>query len=655
MSDFDDDDADDDLLLKIQWPAQASGTATTAPATNPANEHEAQLFRAKGEIAVLRAQLQSLQALSLNDASRLRHELQAAQAAAKSQIEALKLSVEKLEDEKKFLGNEIRALSAVKRRKVGESESKPEQRPPEKAEVAVARVQIQDDWSQLCHHVWHHTINGCPRTTLSMLAKIGPPADLAEPADAFLHVRQKTPFSESIWACLMTLRSMRLDHAISCLCTELLRATTELTYMHSRGNASAETAIPFLLSVVHSAITFKSSAVAKELVLSLVKSTCEILKHFLDAADAAMTELAQYLHNLALVVCFDVMETAVVLAARFGAAFASEIWQAPNLHMDLVQRVFPENTERFVSVVQMNLVYNVVEMLLASVFEGRFATGVVHKDELLVKSLFKVFLIDIPPRAKFAFYGLNRFNGNNGDIQFVCEAIPENPNLTALVVKPYPVQPCTLLDFEERLEQAGHTISLRVRAAQLLEELVVAGNMNLLALKENVKLIVRIIGFEQNHLMHQPRCAFVHQRLLIIAAFTRLLYYIIEDRNINTVIYPETLYEIFVVLMRMAFALDSLYEAAHALLVQIRSKGFTGPVFNGACELLARETAHFLMHDAKANKFSSLAELESGFANGLEFPYDLETVEVAREILGLCVNHDEADNLYYNMNGAATQ
>ncbi|GMF49856.1 unnamed protein product [[Candida] boidinii] len=37
-------------------------------------------------------------------------------------------------------------------------------------------------------------------------------------------------------------------------------------------------------------------------------------------------------------------------------------------------------------------------------------------------------------------------------------------------------------------------------------------------------------------------------------------------------------------------------------------------------------------------------------SNGLEFNYQDETIDMAREILGQCITGDEADLLYYSMN-----
>lgn len=671
MSDSSFDD-DDDLLLALVRATQAPPAQKESSSTTNGNlEIHQQLFRADGENAILRAQLESLKALKIEEVTRLHHELQAARNQAEGHISALKQSVDKLEDEKKFLGNEILSLS--KRRKIGNAHLEqtdklalaPKPRVPTKP-LKSAIIRLQDEWSQFCDHLHHNTINGSSRTSMEFLAKIC----VEDPfRSGDLQVPAKMPLSSAIWDYLMLKKDLRLDDLVFLFCEQVIGLTKQMLLPPNQTGPLVP--VPFLLSLVHASINFKNSAVSENLVTFLVNEVGLILDRFvflLDLADEeeesfldhhSVTYQQRVLENFTLILCFDLLENVVIISTQFGPHFVAQLWK--QMKISLLTRVLPENTERFKSAAQINLVYNFVEMLSASLTDQGLAIENSKLHPPLVKSLIKVFLIDISIKEDFMFFGLNRMLGNNRDLEKIGQMVPADPTKVlnqALVSVAYPVE-CKKLSendvFQISLNHECHLLSLRLRIATLLESLIVSTTpscMHLLNLKENIKSIVRIIGFEQNFIIHLPRSKYIHMRLGIIAVLVRILYYITEEnRNIDTLIYPETLHEIFVVLMRIAFGSDSLSFEAHKLLSEIRAKGITDiGVFNKCCEHRSREMAHISLHDSRPDKFQELSNIECDFPNGLEFPYELETVEIAREILGVCVNHDEADNLYYNMN-----
>ncbi|KAF7583053.1 DNA damage checkpoint family protein [Clavispora lusitaniae] len=665
MSDFDDDD---DMLLELV-------RATQRPPDQPDS-----LYRARGEIAILRAQLEALQSSKNAEAERLRRDLEAARSAARGHIDALKSSVDKLEDEKRFLDNEIRALSA-KRRKVeaaerpqpgpaksslAEAGEAAESSPAEQPEADVRPgdgvvIRVQDEWSQFCDFLHGYTINGSSRTCMGFLATIC--VEDCVGSSGFgrrLRLAPRVPVSSAVWEYLLEVRHLRLDALVENVCGELMALVEALLAVPQQ---RAFLAVPFLVCLVHASVTFKYSAVGEKLALQLVQQACALSRRFVallvsaDGADSFVEQRGTYqqrvLENFTLVACLDLVEAVVVVATQFGAAFVRRLWHT--MDFDLLTAVFPENSERFKASAQINLVYNYVEMLSASL-EGSFAAGDQAQNARIVQSLIKAFLIDISVKDDFMFFGLNRALGNNGDLVKICEAVPQkNPLNSPLVSVAFPVKhtpPSPQESFAVLQNHESHLLSLRLKMVSLLEALIVNGNMQLVNSKENIKSIVRIIGFEQNFIMHQPRSKVVHMRLSIISSLLRVLFYIIdENKNINTLIYPETLHEIFVILMRVAFSSDSLSTDAHQFLSEIRGKGLVDiGVFNKACEWRSREVAHFNIFDARPNKYAELSNIECDFANGVEFPYDSETIEIAREMLSVCVNHDEADNLYYNMN-----
>lgn len=706
---------DDDMFLELIKNTQARPSADPQPqnsnftliqaqiahpqeitnnSANNAPNQELQLFQAQGEILILRAQLQALQALKTEEIQRLNLQFQSSNTQAQSHIAALKQSVDKLEDEKKFLGNEIRSLSAAKRRKVSgngtslvsdidvsrlgsthaEVTQNGHQRQRSTAEMLVRPrippvIRVQDDWSLFCLHIWNYTINGSKRTTMEILSRICVDCKLECGPD--LCIEARTPILAAVWEFLLVKKDVRLDQLVFQFSRKMIELV-KLLLAQTKQLPGCILSVPFLISLVHACVNFKVSAVDENLVTFLARESCAILTKLVlllrlaeddeetFSDDHSVTYQHRLLENFTLILIFDLLEDAMTISSQFGLQFVAKIWALDALSTDLLKKILPENSERFKLATQINLVYNYVEMLSASLTEGGFATNNPEMERLLVSSLIKVFLIDIPIKDDFMFFGLNRFLGNNGDFERIEQAIPEKTNgsiSTSQISIALPVSPpdkSENLEFLALTNHEHHLLTLRVRIVNLLELLVLNGCMYLLNQKENIKLLVRIIAFEQNAIMHQPRSQFVHMRLTIIAVLLRVLYYITDEhKNINNLIYPETLYEIFVILMKIAFGSDSLLFDAQKLLLEIRSQGITDAgIFNRWCELRSREIAHINLHDARPTKFSELGNAECDFPNGLEFPYELETIEIAREILGLCVNHDEADNLYYNMNEA---
>lgn len=692
MSDDSFDD-DDDLLLELvratQKPQQAEvtppQTANQAQGQTPLsnallNDLEQRLYRADGEIAILRAQLRSLQSQKADELTRLQSQLQAANSLNEAHIKALKQSVQRLEDEKKFLGNEVKSLSAPKRRKVETSEDVTMTPAPASVGTNGASmgkeqqmmssgsfsIQVQDDWSHFCNHIWSSIILGSPRTNADFLEKIR----LEEPVliGDKLEISSDDSIMASLWKFILRHRDARLDNLVSAFCEHVVKLTQELLV-----RPYLSLAVPFLISMVNSAINFKTTAVSEQLVSFLTRELAIVLGHFLHLLDwtfeaddpllsnQGKTYQQQVLEKFTLILIFDVMENLTMLATQYGSAYVKALWTSDNMDVALILKLLPENTERFKSAAQANLLYNFVEMLSSSLVEDGLALADVRLEKQLVSSLIKVFLIDVDIKKDTMYYGLNRPLGNNFDFSKICQMVPHDPS--SVIGQPFVTLACPadenkfdkFQNFKMLEAHEHHILSLRLRIATFLESLIMTPSgktMEIITCKESMKSIVRIIALEQNQMMHQPRSKHIHMRISIVGIFLKILYFIAgEIENINTIIYPETLYELFVVLMRIAFGANALSHDASKLLTKVRTQGHVHvAVFNKWCELRARQIAHFNVYDTSQGKLEELAAIENDFANGLEFPYEQDTVEIAREILSLCVNHDEADNLYFNMN-----
>lgn len=450
--------------------------------------------------------------------------------------------------------------------------------------------------------------------------------------------------------------------------------------------------IPFLFLLIHSTINFRPLAVTKSTIKSLLQGISRISIKYWYILEEAQNQEEEgnfqddspdqviILQKLTLIFSIDIIEKLTAISSLHGELFIQEIWHDDIIPMELLQRCLPENSERFKNTSQINLVYNIVEILMSSITElsMAYSSGPKRQQLSIFNSLLKVLLIDIPLKDDFMFYGLNRIIGNNIDIRKVESVVPidETPIGLTMISIPSPIpyellqervqenQNCTKngsqinksksrLLFDLSLKHQNHLLNLRIRVTTLLEHYILTTEqIDSLQLKDFIKSMVRTIGFEQSNILKNPRSKNVHLRTQIIANLVRILNYISSEAKggITTLVYPETLYEIFVTLLRIAFGSNSLSSDARQVIESIRNnvKYFETPIFNKWCEIRSKQLNHIDNTEGGDGKF--ISEIESQYANGLEFPYEEETIELAREILDLCVTHEEADNLYFNMN-----
>ena len=102
------------------------------------------------------------------------------------------------------------------------------------------------------------------------------------------------------------------------------------------------------------------------------------------------------------------------------------------------------NTERFKNLAQINLIYTFSEILISSISETTFAYNDTPNkilDESIINSLLKVFLIELPVKDHFMFYGLNRIMGNNIDFNKIDSIIPTSqpPLNHSIISRPCPI------------------------------------------------------------------------------------------------------------------------------------------------------------------------------------------------------------------------
>ena len=708
-SDFANDDEDDELLQQYLGTTQApvdlgtthedNTTIQEPPPPPPAvnqpiasqflqqpigNDIQSRLFQADGEIATLKAQLILLQNTKRDELNSLRQSYDALKKSKEEEASALKEAVLKLEDDRKFLKNELVTTTALKRRKIDNGNSQQQKGPNSSTDVdqlvfeasaesdstsipsqTIQRViRVQHETSALIDQIWKYCIPGSNRSSIEYLSKICIDFDIETLYGYKLD--KMTAVSSFISNVLMTLKTSRLDELIERVSFLLLDVIEQAVAGKQR------LSVPFLLSLIYCIISFRPAAVTKPVIIKLVQQCSQLSLGYMFLLNPNLEEEADFdnyhdvpdqviaIERFILICCLDLIEKLTTIGSGYDMQFIRQIWNDQSvLPKSLVSSCLPLNGERFKSVAQVNLVFNVVEMLTASITEETFGFNQPASDVNIIQSLMKILLLDIPIKDGFKFYGLNRFIGNNCDLNMIDLMVPvKHDNLNNyLVAIPLPVYK----DLESALNprdlqhnHEAHLLNLKIKVCELFQSIIITKQtIDFLMDKEHFKSFVRIIHLEQTYMANDPRSSVIHSRVHLIGQIVKIMNYLTQDlHEASDLIYSETMYEMFVALLRIAFGADSLSLDAHKLLLKIRSQGhYDITVFNKACELRARQLNHLTTDDYSSKGGGKLlANVESDYANGLEFPYESETVELSREILNRFVNHEEADNLYFNMN-----
>ncbi|CAK9435485.1 uncharacterized protein LODBEIA_P02120 [Lodderomyces beijingensis] len=701
-SDFADDDEDDEILQgyltgKTQFPVQTPNqttttlTATTAevPEVPPLTsqiiekqgaldpEVQAKLFQADGEIAILKAQLLHLQNVKRDELLDLQQSYDALKRSKNAETEALRDALLKLEDDRQFLKNELITSSSLKRRKLdvhADQERAPSESTPMVEPVEIVREKIvhkfikdKSDASALIDFWRNNFINGAKRSSFEYLSKACFDFDLI--TSQGFQVQKKQPISSAILEYMFTMRNLRLDEIIE----KLLKVVMEV--IDKSLASKLILSVPFLVSSIHCIVNFKPAAVTQNAIKTSVAWLARLAIQYsqlLDTDFEEEPEIGQYNEKLVQVVCLEkfvlielveTTETLVTLASQFEKnSLMVEIWNEQILSSVFVSIFMPQNTERFKSHAQINILYSVVETLGASISHDTFAFNNDQSDSDIISSLMKVLTVDVPMKDGFRYHGLNRMIGNNTDMELVDLAVPREQDRLGnyIVAIPQPIrrdrsQPRPS-SHEIAEKHAMHLLSLRIRVTDLFLSLITQRQSGeFLHDKDHFKSILRVIGLEQKYINESPGSSLIGHRVSLISKLVKIVNYLTQDlRDANDLIYTETMYELYVVLSRIAFGADSLSADIFKLLTKIRNAGFGDKMlmFNDDHGYGYEKRERLVNHVVDSRGFSGkvLASAESDFTNGLEFPYEAETVELARDVLNRFVNHEEADNLYFNMN-----
>lgn len=635
----------------------SSSTQRSSMADLP-DEIRTKLYQADGEIAVLKAQLEQARSKEQEETNKLKQLFNESKKSMEEQINLLKFNVQKLEDEKKFLDNQIRS-NYSKRRKVSENSNVTNESRVKTAVDAIAPakpnkqrlIRVQNDTTLLTEYLWRLSINGSKCTTMEYLGKICLKDSITVHGLIF---PAQLPISGLILEYLISKKDLRLDRLIEEFFTVLSQLINVLI------KSKLISSVPFLLSLIHGILGFKPSAINKSTMLNLTTTIINIIKEFKSTLDSEDKDLFNYnktpqyiqLEKFILIILMDILESIMILCNLHQDSSLSLTLYYDVDVKGLLNQFLPKNQEALLSIVQINIIYNIVE-ILNNFYE---MNPLEELSSETIQTLINIHLLGIPIKENFRMFGLNRCIGNNVDFQIIDRIIVNtkfnNIQITKLIVLPNPFDEVSSTDdYEIEYHHEYHMLQLQLQVSKMIENyLINRVDITLLKNIDTVKIIIRLINLEQYKVQKDPRSKLILFRLKLITNFIRNLDYLFKIcKKLNEIITLETLNELTIVLARIAFSSnENLSELNRKLYGDLRTRNYKLPITNLEIELKSRQL-HNINETHQDKQY--LAEIESYSANGLEVPYDNETIELSREILGYCIDNEVADNLYMNMGG----
>lgn len=616
------------------------------------------LYQADGEIAVLKAQLEHARSKELEETNKLRKLFNESKSSMEEQISLLKFNVQKLEDEKKFLDNQIRS-NYSKRRKVSENSSvEGDSRTKAPVEMAAPAkpnkqrlIRVQNDTTLLTEYLWRLSINGSKCTTMEYLGKICFKDPITVQGYVF---PAQLPISGIILEYLINKKDLRLDRLIE----EFFTLLGQLINILIRDKLISS--VPFLLSLIHGILGFKPSAINKSTMLDLTTAIIKIIQEFKGTLDSEDKDLFNYnktpqyilLEKFILIILMDIMESLMILCnLHQDSSLSLKLYYDVDVK-GLLNQFLPKNQEALISISQINIIYNIIE-ILNNFYE---MNPLEDLNSETIQTLINIHLLGVPIKENFRMFGLNRCIGNNVDFKII-DKIIVNPKFnsikgTKLIVLPNPFDEVDNEDqYAIEFRHENHVVQLQLQVSKMIENYMI-NRMDISLLKniDTVKIIIRLINLEQYKVQKDPRSKLVIFRLKLITNYIRNLNYLFKVcKKLNEIITVETLNELTVVLARIAFSSnEGVSELSRKLYGDLRSRNYKLSITNQEVETKSRQL-HNITESHQDKQY--LAEIESYSANGLEVPYDSETIELSREILGYCIDNEVADNLYMNMSG----
>lgn len=430
MEDLWDDDDDDDILQLVDRPPMSQVALPTKVAV-PKNDD---LLKAKGEVGILRQKLSMLEkTVKEHDESqkKLQFDLKTSHA---EEVEKLKVELERLEDERKFMLLEQRHLFTPRNSSKSTSshgndtaepspmEAKRRKMEPAKQYVPLAQNLNVDDGSLFFDHLVSYKLLGAEHTVLESLDHIcNYETDLILSPDIEI-IKARSPLGPTLRALIFKWKSIySLDQLVDKTLEILAIAIKSVSDLPEN-----RLAIPFLLSLMHCTINFRHSATS----ISSLKDVFQFVTDFIitDPSFLKQTlhenpleldvspDVFQYsmLDQLCMTYSFDVLETCVVIMLTCNPEEQAILLNDDTIAENLVKCCNLALSISYKPVLP--IIINTTEILLGvvelepkeSIWENKWLTLFPK----LIQNWSRPIIFD---SEKINFAGLNRCCGNNAN------------------------------------------------------------------------------------------------------------------------------------------------------------------------------------------------------------------------------------------------
>ncbi|AQZ18948.1 LCD1 (YDR499W) [Zygosaccharomyces parabailii] len=335
-------DGDDDLILQLSTrPAKASTqhafpSQTDSGSAQPSQVDQSfidQLNRAQGEASMLRDKIRLLNKQWEREKLEQSHLKEDLETSHSREVSQLKLELQNVEDEKKFLVMEARKTASRSNARVVQPEHPPqvaqEQEPLKKRRIEhleekkkpyvplnAAKVPF-DEASAFYDFLMAHKAVGATMTTLETLDRVRLNY-IEEFGFKSLLIPKGHSVGQSIVRLLLQCKqNMALDAFIDILLEHLAALIKEIT-SHKQ---ESKLAVPFLVSLMYQSIVFRPSAVRTLALRDLLLFTCDLIRAYQHVLKQPLhsspydiysgPQIFQYelLDNLVILYSFDVLET----------------------------------------------------------------------------------------------------------------------------------------------------------------------------------------------------------------------------------------------------------------------------------------------------------------------------------------------------------
>lgn len=561
---------------------------------------------------------------------------------------------------------------------------------------------FQDEKTLFIEAVTNYIIPGMPQSTFQYLENISSTFDYKN--DDFQISRDETSFKSAILKYLINFQDKnRIDN----LLLKFVNILLEYIIISLENENLQLLPVPYLLSLINFSLNYRPKAIKESFIgettakiILLISKFQELFKPEFDylslpGTNRALTLVASQdkesddplnytnfdkpIHVKILEVFTAIFLMDILTSLSKISSFLVFTFQhsEANIHFwkEIPQQLL---TNSFLSrKTPVHFIYNTIDILINSVADDdKFAFGNTRRtpitkqkdaNEITVKILEQTiqFLTTIKPtQIHFNVFGLNFMIGSNSHLQLLqLVSIPNGELSSYPRTNSFDTYEAVLKTQQEDFQkQDFYLLSTKLNILNLFESFYSSLLMISLPLHTHLNLIKKLcqlIGEEQEMIIRSPRSPNNGLKVEIISKSVKLIHYLVAEEGTVKIneIPNSTLREMIIVLLRISS--KSMKNISIDFVTKLRNMNYNGVLFcgeQGRKELDKYGLWNSILSIDKMNAkdrdelVSNRIQIEIDLYNGIEFNYSDETIDIARDIVGLSVTGDEADRLHDSIN-----